>query len=304
MRKKTFMPFLVVGVICFSVLCVYFTESHARTQRTLAVRTQLRAAGLPSSQMFWFAPGPYWVDDFDGGVQSGNLDQTVNIKVWNSGKTLEFGRGPIRFERSGGVKEGILGRDSQLCVVNTASNNKNFLAFMGGKTVEFGYDGCVMKGTLAQDAQLKTWDGKSNQYPKGTVVDFNGAGLVTRATMPAGATTTIDGVYTGTCAIVGIDTFPFKFTARKGVFQGSIDNKLYSLQWKGNYDANGKISNGVLTGWVDDWDTKTKKKLRWTVRGPVNGTINPAGARGTASATTSDGRITRSGNWNAVRTGT
>jgi hypothetical protein len=287
-------------VLCFSFIiisAVYFSL-EARTQQTLKVRTQLRPVGWPKSDMLWFAPGIYWVDDFDGGVQSGTLDQTAILKIWNSNGKVSFGQGVIRFEQAGGVKEGTLLEDTVLCVVNTASNSKFSLTFKGKKTVEFGYDGCVMKGTLAQEATLKSSDGGSKTYPPGTLVDFNGAGLVTSAVLPPSGPTQLDGLYNGTCTIVGIGTFPFSFRASNGSFNGSQNQVLYSLQWQGNYDKAGNIQNGMMTGWVDVMEGG--QKLRWTVRGPIQGTIAAAASRGTLTITTADGNRTWTGTWTAA----
>lgn len=282
-------------------LCFTFTESLARKQMNLVARTQLRPVNWPAGQKVWFAAGPYWIDEFDRGVQSGTLDEVRSMKTWNSSRVVEFGKGFIRFERGGGVKEGTLARDAQLCVVNTASPSKMSLSFRGGTRVEFGYDGCVMKGTIAQDATLRTWDNKTGRYPRGTAVDFNGAGLVTRAILPAGTATGVDGVYQGNCTITGIGTFTFRVTARKGSFEGLVEQKKFHLRFKGNYDTKGIIKNGLLSGWVEDWDPKQRRNVRWTVRGPITGTLGPVGSRGTVRATTSDGKITRTGTWTANR---
>ncbi len=302
MKKTT------IGSIAFLlslILPLIFTihEAEGRKQMTLQVRTQLRPVNWPQNQVLWFAPGVYWVDEYEGGVQSGTLDQTANLKIWNANYSVEFGQGFIRFEQAGGVKEATLARDTELCVVNTASSSKQRLMFMGRQRVEFGYDGCAMKGTLAREAQLKVWQGQVNNYPRGTVVDFNGAGQVTRAVLPGGSPTALDGVYQGSCIIVGMGTFPIRFTARNGAFEGLSEETLFQLRYKGNYDSKGAISNGLLTGWVDDLDATSNQKIRWTVRGPVTGNINPPGSAGNVSATTSDGKITKTGTWNAARVG-
>jgi hypothetical protein len=158
-----------------------------------------------------------------------------------------------------------------------------------------------MKGTLAREAPLRTWQGQTYQYPRGAVIDFNGAGLVNRWVLPSGNPTTLDGVYQGTCSISGIGVFPIQFAARKGTFDGVSEETLFQLRYKGNYDSKGVISNGLLTGWIDDWDATTKQKVRWTVRGPITGNIDPTRSAGNASATTSDGKITKTGPWNAAR---
>ncbi len=300
MLRKLFIYFLTVIVLVFT----FAYESSAREQRTLNARTQLRPVNWPQHMKLWFAPGVYWIDSAEGGVQSGTLDQNATLKIWNANYSVEFGRGFIRFERGGGVKEGTLVRDTDLCVVNTASPNKQRLRFTGITRVEFGYDGCVMRGTLAQQAALRTWDGKTNNYPKGTTVDFNGAGLVTRAQAPAGvAAGNIDGNYNGTCNLMG-SMFNFNFIAKGGRFSGRIDKggpDGYSLQWEGNYDKSGRISNGIITGFVHV--LQNGRWIRWTVRGPVTGIVNPANANGSATATTADGKNTRTGAWNAVRVG-
>lgn len=300
MLKKSCVCFFGIFLLVFA----FAYESSAREQRNLNARTQLRPVNWPQHQKLWFAPGVYWIDSVEGGVQSGTLDQEADIKAWNSNMSYRFGKGFIRFERTGGAKEGTLARDTNMCVVNTASKTKLHLPFMGGKRVEFGYDGCVMRGTLVQQATLKTWDGKTNTYPKGTTVDFNGAGLVTRAQAPAGNVIgNIDGTYNGTCNLMG-DLFNFNFTARGGRFSGRIDKTGaggYSLQWEGNYDNTGRISNGVITGFVHI--SQSGKWIRWTVRGPVTGIINPANSNGGAKATTADGKNTRTGTWNARKVG-
>ena len=303
MSRFSHFPILVIVTACALLFSALADFGEARTQMNLAARAQLRPVNWPTAQKLWFAPGPYWIDEWDKGVQSGTMDQVASLKIWNSTRATEFGKGFIRFERTGGVKEGTLSKDTSLCVVNTASPSKLTLSFQGGRRVEFGYDGCVMKGTLAQAASLRTYDGKTNSYPKGTIVDFNGNGLVTRAVLPPGAGKPVDGIYQGTCSITGIGVFPLTYAARRGVFEGLAEAKHYHLRFKGNYDAKGSIRNGILTGWVEDWNPQQKKFVRWTVRGPVTGTISAAGARGSVSATTADGAITRTGTWSANRTG-
>lgn len=279
------------------VISAFLVPAEARTQRMLAARTQLRPVGMVPAQLFWFAPGVVWVDDFDGGVQSGTLDQTASLKIWNSNASVSFGPGFIRFERAGGVKEGTLQTDTQLCVVSTASNSKTSLTFQGRKTVEFGYDGCVMKGTLAQEAALKSWNNQSKTYPAGSLVDFNGAGLVTRAILPPSDPSPQDGNYSGTCTIVGIGAFPFAFKAAGGFFSGGRDQTLFSLHWQGNFDKAGNILIGMITGWVDVGTGE--QKTRWTVRGPMQGTITPNLSRGNFSAVAADGNRTWTGTWTA-----
>lgn len=297
-------PWLALGLsLCFIFASGVYLLVEARTQRRLTVRTELRPVGWPKSDVLWFAPGAYWVDDFDGGVQSGTLDQTAILTLWNSNGTVNFGPGFIRFEQAGGVKEGTLRDDTSLCVVNTASNSKVSVTFMREQTVELGYDGCVMKGTLAQEATLKSWDGGSKTYPPNTLVDFNGAGLVTRAVLPPSDPTPLDGLYNGTCTVTGTNTSPFSsflfgFRASKGVFAGSHDAELYSLQWQGNYDAKGTILNGLMTGWVDVMEGG--QKIRWTIRGPIEGRLAAAAAGGTLTMTTADGKRTWTGSWTAA----
>ncbi len=283
---------------CFAAFSAIYFPAEARTQKVLTVRTQLRPVAWGKNELLWFAPGICWLDDFDGGVQSGPLDQTAILKIWNSNNKMSFGPGPIRFEQAGGVKEGTLLDDTSLCVVSTASNSKISLVFMGKKTVEFGYDGCAMNGTLAREATLKSRDGGSVTYPPGTLVDFDGAGLVTRAILPPSGSAERNGLYNGTCTIPGIDTFPFSFRAFNGVFNGSLDKTLYSLAWQGNYDKAGIIQNGLMTGWVDVVDGG--RKIRWTIRGPIQGTIAAAASIGTLSMTDADGNRTWTGNWTAA----
>ncbi|MFC2157550.1 hypothetical protein ACFLT9_06905 [Acidobacteriota bacterium] len=296
---KRFLGLTLGFIVCFVVFSGVYFAIEAQTQKTLTVRTWLRPVGWPKNNNYLhFAPGNYRVDDFDGGVQSGILDQEALLKIWNSNSQVLFGPGFIRFERAGGVKEGTLPYDTTLCITNTASDSKLILSFKGKTTVEFGYDGCVMKGTLAKEATLKSWDGGSKTYPPGTLVDFNGAGLVTEAVLPPTGAPHMDGQYNGTCTIDGIGTFPFNFNASNGVFKGSIDKPLYSLQWQGNYDKAGTIQNGWMTGWVDV--IEGGQKTRWTVRGPIQGTITAAASRGTLSITTADGSQTWTGNWTAA----
>jgi len=125
--------------------------------------------------------------------------------------------------------------------------------------------------------------------------------------MPAGAATQLDGTYTGTWTLVpqmprGLSDLSFSFVASNGTLTGKKETKLYSLEWHGNYDASGKISNGLIVGWVDVDDTGhggTGKLLRWTVRGPITGTIvRPAGSTGTVKITTTDPHnTTYTGTW-------
>jgi LPXTG-motif cell wall-anchored protein len=276
-----------------------------RDPKVLAVRTQLRPVGKKATETLWFAPGNYWTDDWEGGVQSGTLDETVELQIWNTTKRLTFGPGFIRFERTaGGVKEGTLVAKANLCVVNTARPSSLSLEFMPAPaTVEFGYDGCVMKGTLANDETLRMWNETSQLFKAGTQVEFNGAGLVTRGVAgpgTSGAATPFDGVYTGTCTLAcpegvwwvdvgrSTKTVPFKFTAKGGVFEGGGDDLPYSLKWRGDFDSKtGAITKGSVTGWIDfdhpryrprDYahpEPCKESKLRWTVTGPVSGTLAP-----------------------------
>ena len=202
--KKRF-PFLLMAVLCAGFMMGFAVDSFGqkapeRAPNALAVRTQLRPVAWKPERLLWFAPGPVAYDGWEGGVQSGILDETQALQVWNTTRSETFGPGFIRFERAaGGVKEGTLANDTKICVVNTASASKLNLTFAGKTaTVEFGYDGCVMKGTLAQEATLKKWDGKSETYPPGTLVEFNGAGEVIRAVLGSGAATPLDGEYSGT----------------------------------------------------------------------------------------------------------
>jgi hypothetical protein len=175
-RSIAFVVSLVVVFVLAAVMCL--STVHAATEKTLNTRMQLRPVNWPSNQLLWFAPGSYWIDSSEMGVQSGTLDQTSSMRPWNSKNTIDFTKGFIRFERAGGVKEGVLARDMTLCVTSTASSNKASINFMGGRSVEFGYDGCVMKGSIAQDMTLQTPSG-SKTLSKGTIVEFD-AGKVTR----------------------------------------------------------------------------------------------------------------------------
>ena len=307
--------------VCLMTLLLASPLAEARTPKTLTERTQLRPVGWKEGNL-WFAPGGYWVDDFDGGVQSGTLDETRSLTIWNTKTKLDFGPGFIRFEQTGGVKEGTLVADTVLNVVNTASNSKQSLTFSANTTVEFGYDGGVMKGTLAKEATLKSESGESKAYPPGTLVDFTGAGLLSRAVLPTAGPAVFDGLYTGTCTLTlgDIDpelkpmvdpaakletlrmwplVFPFDFKAAKGSFQGGFEAELLSLQWQGNYDAKGGIVNGILTGWVDF--KRGDEKVRCTVRGPIKGILAKAASRGTFRATSIDPFATVTGVWGITK---
>jgi len=311
MKKGLSFLLTLTACFCFFIISGGYFSTQARTKKTLTVRTQLRPVNKSPAAVLWFAPGDYWVDDYDGGVQSGKLDQTAELKIWNTSRSLTFGPGFIRFEAAGDVKEGTLVDDTSLCVVNTASSSKFSLTFTGKTAVEFGYDGCVMKGTIAKEETLKSWDGKLTTYPPGTLVEWNGAGLVIRAVQPSGTSSSLDGTYTGSftlscacnspqckapiaknAACPGVDTLtdpvPFVFTAKGGSFNGGKDAKEYSLQWQGNYDASGAIKNGTMTGWIDGCD-KSNEKLRWTITGPITGTLSAAGATGSLSIFTVPG---------------
>jgi Mg-chelatase subunit ChlD len=325
--KKRF-PFFL-GAMIVICLVMGFTVDLAgqgdskRVLKTLTTRTQLRPVAWKTGVTLWFAPGPYAEDGWEGGVQSGILDETATLQVWNTTRKETFGPGFIRFERgAGGVKEGTLAADTTLCVVNTAAPSKISLAFAGiTATVEFGYDGCVMKGTLAAEATLRSWNGKSDTYPPGTLVEFNGAGELIRAVLPGAGATALDGEYTGTLELgcpegvwwlekgKSFKILPFHFTAKDGTFAGGHDDRPYSLQWQGNYDATGKISNGMMTGWID-FDHPAYRhlepKLRWTITGPIEGTLRaPAGGRLTVNSSTDPDRLPEpivcTGTWSAVK---
>lgn len=171
-KRLSFWVGLVLWVVALAILG---SAAEARTEKTLTKRTQL--SPVNSREVLWFAPGQYWVDDASGGVQSGTLDETKALPVWNSKGKVEFGPGFIRFEASaGGVKEGMLAADTLLYVVNTAARSTLQATFKAKTAVEFGYDGNVMRGTLAKEATLKQETGGDKSFPAGAQVDFNGAG--------------------------------------------------------------------------------------------------------------------------------
>jgi hypothetical protein len=290
-----------------------------RGAKALGVRTQLRPVAKKESEKLWFAAGPYWVDAWEGGVQSGTLDETVELQIWNTTRRETFGPGFIRFERAaGGVKEGALASDKEQCVVNTASESKKRITFAGRPaTVEFGYDGCVMKGTLVKAERLRKWDLTEETYPAGSVVQFNGAGDVSRAISGPGTEgdpTPLDGEYKGTCTLTCTDNptgepnpwwagtssnvkvIPFDFKAVGGVLQGGTEGAACSLKWTGNYETSGTIAKGMMSGWIDidhpsyrplekpgAWPPGVPRehrsdKLRWTITGPFDGTLGPPAA--------------------------
>jgi len=302
-------------IAALAVLAAAQTPPPERDLGALAVRTQLRPVAWKEGSVLWFAPGPIAYDDWEKGVQSGILDETRSLKIWNTTREQVFGPGFIRFERSaGGVKEGTLESDSTICVVNTASEAKLNLTFARQTTVEFGYDGCVMKGTLAEAATLKTWDGKMEACPAGSRVEFNGAGELTRFVKGAGKATALDGEYTGTLQLscpelwldAAVKSMPFRFAASGGEFSGGHEDEPYSLRWQGNYDETGKITKGMMTGWID-FRHEVEGKLRWTITGPITGTLAaPAsGTLMTITATDPDRLpepIECNGVWTAAKT--
>jgi hypothetical protein len=168
--------------VCFCVIWV--CKLYAFEEKVLKERTQLRPLSWPQDKTLWFAPGVYTVDPKDGGVESGILDQEAELEVWKSHLKYRFGKGYIKFDQTGRVMIGELAKNTEICVVNTSSSKKKYLLFMGKKTVVFGYDGCVVRGTLAKQATLKTWDMKEVTYSKGTTVSFTTTGLVKVATPP------------------------------------------------------------------------------------------------------------------------
>jgi len=350
MARKVFVAFFL-SFAFISVIGPYVTNVDARTQKMLLqTRTQLRPVAWPEGKgKPWFAPGPYWVDEFERGVQSGTLDMNKSFEIYNgNGRSLRFGRGLIRFERSaGGVKEGTLASDTApppLPVVNTGGRNNQTINLAPGTIVEFGYDGGVMRGTLNTVSSFfpEGMNTTRKKYPKGATLYFNGAGQVVRAelppgpTVPPGESTSIDGLYVGTCTITTQSlSFPCRFTARNGVFEGVSEvEKTCHLDYKGNCSKNGVITNGSLTGWADinHWrdrdpnclapcglnhrwinydpklgpiarrqdgsklfgpfkDGQRPHYLRWTVRGPVKGTITPGLATLNMTATSNDGCV-------------
>ncbi|MCD4783141.1 MAG: hypothetical protein K8T10_04830 [Candidatus Eremiobacteraeota bacterium] len=189
MSRKIHVTFFIVLLMCALMFGFFSTEVQARTQKRLSKRTRLRPVNWRPGRKLWFAAGNYWIDDLEKGVQSGTLDQTVTLKIWNSKRSVSFGKGFIRFERGGGVKKGVLARDTTLYVVN----RKRQIKFMGGKSVEFGWDGGVMKGTVAQGTAFSTSlikrGGGTKTFPKGTRVTFNGAGVPTSIVAPSRTTT-------------------------------------------------------------------------------------------------------------------
>jgi Mg-chelatase subunit ChlD len=83
---------------------------------------------------------------------------------------------------------------------------------------------------------------------------------------------------------------PFDFIASGGVFSGGHDEAPYSLQWHGNYDSTGKITKGMMTGWIDFDHPEYRDrepKLRWTITGPISGTLAaPASGKLTTNTST------------------
>ncbi len=257
MARKILVAFFF-SFVCILVVGPYVPNVDARTQKMLKTRTQLRpVAWSESKEKPWFAPGPYWVDEF-GGVQSGTLDEIRRFEIWNgNGRSLSFGKGLIRFERSaGGVKEGTLVSGITLPVVNTGGRNNQNISLAPGTTVEFGYDAGVMVGTLnVASSYYPQGMTTLKNYPKGTVLYFTGAGEVKRFVLPTGEPTDIDGLYEGTCNCDPSEQvlrIPFSITARNGVFEGVSEvEKTCHLNYKGNYTKKGVITNGSLTGWAD-----------------------------------------------------
>lgn len=345
--KKVFLAFFV-SFVCISVIGPYVSNADARTKKMLQERTQLRPVGWPGSAgKVWFAPGPYWVDEFEGGVQSGTLDEVISLRVYNGqGSSVRFSRGLIRFERAdGGVKEGTLASDIKLPVVNTGGRNRQTISLAAGTIVEFGYDGGVMRGTLNEDSFFfpEGINTSSKKYPKDATLYFNGAGQVVRSVLPTGTTvppgepTPVDGLYKCNCIIPSQSLqFECEFTARNGLFEGvkELDETCH-LDYKGNYAKNGAITNGSLTGWADinhwrdeeewgksaaqidaecgfdrnwrnrnanlgptvkcqeyrDYGPKRERLhcLRWTIRGPISGTLRTF----SMTATSIDGQVTK-----------
>ena len=378
MARKIFVAFFL-GFVFLSMIGFHVTKVDARTKQMLQQRTQLRPVAWPEGKKLWFAPGSYWVDEFEGGVQSGTLDEeNKELKIWNgNGRTVRFGRGFIRFEAAGGVKEGTLasGTAPTLPVVNTGGRNNQTISLAPGTVVAFGYDGGVMQGTLSRASSFFPEGMNTNRknYPKGATLYFNGAGQVIRhvlptdATVPPGESTNLDGTYTGTCNVNVLDKpetdggqtiqvlmdIPFDFTARNGVFHGVTEvEKTCKLDYKGNYAKDGVISNGALLGWaeINHWtcerdfgvsckmnhkwrnnkaqfggtvsiqyimyspknceevfgpgypeDAVRGHGMRWTVHGPVTGTIARAGANLRMKATGDDGFTEANINCTATR---
>ena len=317
MCKRIALVLLVAVALCTSghfVVQLAAQPAPTRGSRLLGERTQLRPVGKKESAKLWFKAGPYWVDAWEGGVQSGTLDETAELQIWNTTRRETFAPGFIRFERAaGGVKEGVLSSAREQCVVNTAAESKLHIKFAGTPaTVEFGYDGCVMKGTLVKEERLRKWDLTWETYPAGSVVQFNGAGDVSRAISGPGTEgdpTPLDGEYRGTCTLTCLDNpgdqpnpwwadtgtnvkeVPFDFKAVGGVLQGGKEGTAYSLKWTGNYDASGTITKGMMSGWIDidhpsyrpvekpgAWPPGVPRehrseKLRWTITGPFGGAL-------------------------------
>ncbi len=169
-------------ITCFCIILAY--QLYASEEKLLKVRTQLRPVNWPEDKTLWFAPGAYTVNSRDGGLESGILDQEADLEVWKSQKKYRFGKGFVKFDQTGRVMIGELAKNTEICVVNTSSHKKNYLLFMGKKTVVFGYDGCVVRGTLAKEATLKRWDMKETTYSKGTTLSFTTTGLVKEASAP------------------------------------------------------------------------------------------------------------------------
>ncbi len=337
MGRKTFMAMVAGGLVV--LLCAALAgPAEARTRKVLGRDTDLRPVNWPQGRTLTFKAGEYWIDDAEKGVQSGTLAKPYTLAIWNSNRQANFAPGFIRFERTGGVKEGVLRGDQALPVVWSKAQ----LTFKNGTRCEFGYDGGVMKGTLAQGATLKKQSGGQESFPAGTLIDFAGDGSVARAVKPKGSGS-FDGRYQATIAITvnpatihgfighytkgGSNTasVPFTFEIKNGVLSGGGDapgpSGGFSLQWKANVDAQGRLVNGLLTGFVHRWDEDNRgnlrpcpagiapagapkcKWIRWTVRGTITGTITKTGGSGAARVVTSDGKTTIPGQWNARKVG-
>jgi len=111
MKKRHLFSFgaLLLACLAAGFAASLYGQAPERSLTALTERTQLRPVAWKAGNMLWFAPGPIAVDGWEGGVQSGILDETRTLQVWNTTRNVSFGPGFIRFERSaGGVKEGTL----------------------------------------------------------------------------------------------------------------------------------------------------------------------------------------------------
>ena len=90
MARKILVTFFL-GFVCILMIGSYVSNADARTQKMLKTRTQLRPVAWPESKTKpWFAPGPYWVDEWEEGYRA-----APSMRKTKPSKSMAVTAGPL-----------------------------------------------------------------------------------------------------------------------------------------------------------------------------------------------------------------